>query len=112
MDFSEALVALKQGKKVKRKIWRGNTHVEMCLRRLSEEGLLPSLTFYVSEGNEMMEFLNWSPSQSDLFKEDWIVFRDNEEDKCKNCRYCNKTQKGSSSVDDVFRDLFKSLGLV
>lgn len=75
MDFSEALVFLKDGEKLARKNWNGEgMYIEMFVpknkpasQRLYEE--IP----YIRMRTVDFKLVPWLASQTDLLSEDWVV---------------------------------------
>lgn len=82
-SFSEALEALKKGKKIKRLNWNGkDQHIELGIdisfKRLNGEIYRPdhltmsnaALVFFGSQGVQV----GWLASQADMLSEDWVIF--------------------------------------
>lgn len=70
MDFSEALINLKQGKKLKRKGWNGkNLFVQ------SYKSAICGDMFAIINTATLPNTINsWVPSVSDLYAEDWELY--------------------------------------
>ena len=94
MTFGQAIEALKAGKKVSRKGWNGKgmflwlktgviiksdwCHDPMLKKLVDENGGeilgLPTVCMYTHDSTGRKAILTgWSPSQSDMLLEDWIV---------------------------------------
>lgn len=70
LSFSEALIALKQGKRVARLGWNGmGQWIEMQVPTDNSKMTLPYLFIHTVD-NHMVP---WLASQSDLLMDDWIV---------------------------------------
>lgn len=89
LTFSEALLALKAGRRIARMGWKGSTGRDAFLL------LIPGSTFQVVEGRPMASHFPpgskvsyhahidmktaqgyvtpWFPSQADLLEEDWLI---------------------------------------
>jgi hypothetical protein len=90
IDFSGALIALKQGKKVARIVWDGNMYVVAQADTTTTEAskiwnqhnkahaenlggyidVAPYCTLKTAQDTLAM---GWTPSTSDLFAKDWII---------------------------------------
>lgn len=67
-DFSEALLRLKNGSKLKRAGWNGkNMFIALQKRTETSKMTLPYLYMKTVDDN----LVPWLASQSDLLKEDW-----------------------------------------
>ena len=81
--FSEAIEAIKQGKRAKREGWNGkNQYIELA-KNISYEAADGKIVNVEHEaiGNKAIAFvgtsgvqLGWLASQSDMLAEDWIIF--------------------------------------
>lgn len=74
MDFSQALMMIKDGYRMKRRAWNSLDPGSYVYLKPSEESSheilrRPSLEVYLSDGTVMP----WSPTQLDLFAEDWFL---------------------------------------
>ncbi len=73
MDFSEALVMMKDGKKIKRTGWNSqNQWLHMQVPDQHSKMSLP----YIYIKNAQDKLIPWIASQGDIFGEDWIEFND------------------------------------
>ncbi len=82
MTFGDALVALKQGKRVARKGWNGkNQYVELacCISYVNSEQLIVNVD-HKNIGNKALAFvgtsgvqMGWLASQADMLAEDWYI---------------------------------------
>ena len=92
MTFGDAIEVLKQGKKVTRNAWNTDTYLwlkqatlitnayDPYLKEListSDNGIvcgLPTITMAIkNENNKNSVVTGWSPSQLDMFAEDWKI---------------------------------------
>lgn len=78
MNFSEALEAIKQGKKVKRAIWGGywflSTTGKVFVR--DENELLPFNPMIVACLKDNGGYVPATPYQADLLAEDWEIVKE------------------------------------
>lgn len=94
LNFGDAIIALKAGKKVARKGWNGrgmflwlkpatNVDASIChdpmLRKLAEDnggsiGALGTICMYTHDSTGRKAILSgWLASQSDMLLEDWVI---------------------------------------
>lgn len=85
MDFSQALIQLKNGKKVAREMWNGKGMFLFLVPGSTFNVSRPPLMGIYPEGTEINyrshidmktvngEIVPWVASQSDLLEEDWMV---------------------------------------
>ena len=90
LNFSEALIALKQNKKVARIGWNGNNMFAMLSPGSSkplknEDWFSPVMREYTKDGKELNvrpslllktaqeDVAYWTPSCSDILSEDWVI---------------------------------------
>ena len=70
IDFSEALIHLKQGKRVARAGWNGKgMWIALQAPTLTSRMTLPYIYMYTAYG----DFVPWLASQTDLLASDWVV---------------------------------------
>jgi len=70
MDFSNALLNIKGGERMTRAGWNGvGMYVEAQIPDDESKMGLPYI--YIKTVND--EFVPWTPSQTDLFAEDWSI---------------------------------------
>jgi len=68
-DFSGILLALKAGKRVSRRGWNGP---DQWLIKI-EQDLFDANAIWIGIKTSNDQFFPWTPSQGDLFAEDWII---------------------------------------
>ena len=73
MNFSEALINLKQGKKLNRKGWNGKHQ----FIRTYKSHICGDMFIIVNTATETIN--SWIPSVSDLYAEDWEIYGDCEQ---------------------------------
>lgn len=75
MPFGDALIALKEGKKVARARWNANHVLEMQVPDENSKMGLPYI--YMTIGSEAADLqgkrVPWVASQTDLLAEDWFI---------------------------------------
>lgn len=69
MDFSEALLKLKQGEKLKRKGWNGQSQYVKSYKR----EICGDILIIVNIQKDTIN--SWHPSISDLFASDWEIHK-------------------------------------
>lgn len=72
-EFEEALIFLKNGKKVFREGWNGKNQF-VCMQSPDEYSKMKEKYLYLK--NCAGNFIPWVPSQGDLFAADWREFND------------------------------------
>jgi hypothetical protein len=81
MDFGDAIKAMKNGERVTRPGWNGKNmhiymeeHINIVLRRAKgifpERQYEPCIIMFTAQGTHQP---GWTPSQKDIFSEDWEV---------------------------------------
>jgi hypothetical protein len=71
VDFSEALIQLKQGSRLYRSGWNGkNMYVELQVPDNNSKMTLPYLYMRTVDSN----FVPWLASQTDILADDWVIF--------------------------------------
>lgn len=73
IDFEEALVYLKNRKKVFREGWNGKGQF-VCMQVPDENSKMKEKYLYLKNCSENL--VPWVPSQDDLFASDWRVLND------------------------------------
>ena len=107
MDFGQALIALKQGKRVARKGWNG---VGMWLKLQKPDAnskmTLPYVYIEYPVNPKHHAYPNgsrcpWLASQTDMLSEDWFILEEPEQEA--------KAEKKSTKEDDNFLEFMKDL---
>ena len=80
MTFKEALGAMKNGEKVRRKPWNSETFIAIDGKIKDYEVLLPYDAFVTYHDNFVYEY---KLSYKDLMATDWAIFEDKKEEKTK-----------------------------
>lgn len=85
MDFSTALLKLKEGKRVTRTGWNGKGMFIFLVQGSVFKVNRPPLTQFYEEGTEIQylphidmkladgRIMVWTPAQTDLISEDWLL---------------------------------------
>ena len=68
MDFSEALTALKAGKRIHGSNWPAGTYVALQLPDENSKMTIPYLYLHSEESN-----MPWLPMYGDMFTDEWAV---------------------------------------
>lgn len=73
MDFSNALIALKEGKKVTNGNWNGKD-MYIAAQFPDENSKMTRPYLYIKDAQD--NFVPWLCAQHDLFSENWEIFED------------------------------------